>query len=141
MVATFDALYKWSFRGARKAEALAGLWNGTYEQSSGSRAGKYKLVVRLRRKRGSSLLAGRGLAWPVKQGSNPRLNDVDPLDFACTMPVPFIRLDFRNSDENKVQFGTIIAKLSGMKRTAAPPLMPQALGGTIEWLVKNGNLT
>lgn len=115
MVAAFDAVYKWSFREARNADALAGLWSGTFEQWSGTQAGKYRLVIRLQRKRASSLLAGRGLLWPYKQGNNPRLKDVDPLDVTGTMLGSFIRLDFRNSDENKVQFGTIVGKLSGKR--------------------------
>src|SRR5262249_4170617 len=113
MVAAFDALYKWSFREARHAEALTGLWDGTFDQWTGTQHGSYRLVIRLRRKKGSSLLAGRGLLWPAKQGGNPRINDVDPLDIAATMTGDFIRLDFRNSNENKVQFGTIVGKLSG----------------------------
>lgn len=115
MVVAFDAVYKWSFRDARNADALGGLWSGTFKQESGTRHGKYRLVIRLQRKRTSSLLSGRGLLWPASQGSNPRRKDMDPLDVMGTMQGSFLRIDFRNSDENKVQFGTIVGKLSGKR--------------------------
>src|SRR5687768_771329 len=75
----FDAIYKWLFRSARKSEALRGVWSGTVTQSSGTMKGKYRLILRFERRRGSALLVGRGLLWPESDGNNPRLKELDAL--------------------------------------------------------------
>jgi hypothetical protein len=115
-IGAIDKIYNWMSEKAKAAAALEGLWAGTVTQSIGSKKGKYKLILRLKRKRNSDLLLGRGLLWSTKYKDPPLSKETDVLDFTAIKTGDFLRLDFRNANESKVQFGTIIGKLlSGHK--------------------------
>lgn len=110
-----DAIYRWFSSNARNAAVLEGLWEAQVSQRSGSRKGPSKLLVRLTRKKGSSLLVGRGLLWPAKHPDPPMSSETDIIDFTATKTGNFLRLDFRNADQDKVQFGTIIGHVTSGK--------------------------
>lgn len=117
VVMAFDGLYKWFFKSARVSQALNGIWHGTVEQTSGTKQGKYRLLLRFVRRRGSALLEGRGLLWPDAQKNNPKLLNITALHFAAYLQGEHLRIDFRNADPNKVQFGAILAEVSGKRDT------------------------
>lgn len=115
VIAAFDGLYRVAFKSARRSQKLAGVWTGIVKQTIGGKEGEYKLALRFERKKGSASLVGRGLLWPAAQGNSPKLKNIDPLVFAASAQGDRLRIDFWNADSDKVQFGTIIADLTGSR--------------------------